>query len=167
MRLFLLIFISLFAACFPREAISANQTVTASIAFETMLSVTKSNDISIGKVKALQSGVYTVSTDGQITAQDGGVILGGTWKAGSMTIAGSDTQAISISAENYTADKGVTPSAATCAYDGGASSPCSQTNLSAPGSGKQLLIGITVAADGTQEIGTTASPTFDIVVNYN
>ena len=84
-----------------------------------------------------------------------------------MTIAGSATQTIDINVNNYVADKGVTPSAATCAYDGGGSAPCSLASLAAPGSGKPLLVGITVAVDGTQTTGATAAPSFDVVVNYH
>jgi hypothetical protein len=37
----------------------------------------------------------------------------------------------------------------------------------APGAGKTLLLGVTVAADGTQAAGTTAAPTFTVQVVNN
>ncbi len=150
-------------------ATAANpQSVTANIAFETPLTITKNNDINFGMVQAAQAGTYTIDTVGTVTASGGGVSLGGTQNAGNLTIAGSATQTIDILADNYAANGGVTPSAATCAYSGGAAAACSLTTQTAPGAGgRTLLVGVQVVADGTQAAGATAAPTFDVTVSYN
>jgi len=145
----------------------ASQTIAAAMRFETALSLTNVTDVNLGTLVAGTAGTYTISPAGTVTATHSGVFLGGATQAGGMTIAGSTTQTIDVSATNYTAHNGVTPSNATCAYDGGAASPCSLAGLSAPGAGKSLKVGVTVAVDGTQAINTAAAPTFDIVVNYN
>ncbi|MGE3623110.1 MAG: DUF4402 domain-containing protein [Bdellovibrionales bacterium] len=148
-------------------AYAATQTVTANIKFDTPLTITKNSDINFGYVKAATAGKYVVNTAGTVTASNGGVSLGGTTQAGSLTISGSPTQAIDISAGNYVANNGVTPSAATCAYNGGPASACLLNSQPAPGAGKTLLLGVTAAVNGTQAAGTSAAPSFDVVVNYH
>ena len=160
---FLLFLLSLIAG----PCLAATQTVSAAITFDSMLTVTKSADINFGNVKADQVGTYVISPTGAVTASDGGVVLGGSSQVGNLTISGSTTQAIDIMANNYVADNGVIPSNATCSYDGGVASSCSLSSQTAPGVGKILLVGITVAVDGEQDAGMSAAPTFDFVVNYH
>lgn len=148
-------------------AFAATQTVTANISFDTPLSITKKSDINFGFVKAAQAGIYVINTAGAVTASAGGTTLGGATQAGSLAIAGSPTQAIDISVTNYVANSGVTPSAATCAYNGGVAAACHLTSQPAPGAGKTLLLGVTATVNGTQAAGTSAAPTFDVIVNYH
>ena len=143
------------------------QSVVANIRFETALSLTNKTDVSFGIVQASQPGVYTISPSGAMTSTDGGVWLGGENHAGGMTVVGSDTQAINVSVNNYVSNNGVTPSAATCSYDGSSSAPCALSSQTAPGAGKPLRIGVTLTVDGTQQIKMNAAPTFDVVVTYN
>lgn len=150
----------------PGRALALSETISATIGFETMLSVTKNSDINFGKVKAGQAGTYTISPSGAVTATDGGATLGGSVQAANLTIAGSETQAINISASDYVANNGVTPSAATCTYNGGAASACAIASQAAPGTGKTLLVGVTVTVDGTQDVETSASPSFNVAVTY-
>ncbi|HVY13480.1 MAG TPA: DUF4402 domain-containing protein, partial [Alphaproteobacteria bacterium] len=119
-------------------ALAATQTVTASVKFDTPLTITKNADINFGIVKALQAGTYTISPAGAISASGGGVVLGGTPQAASLTIAGSTSQLIDISVNNYVANLGVTPSAATCSYNNGTAAACSLNSQAAPGAGKTL-----------------------------
>ena len=90
-------------------------------------------------------------------------------QAGQVKIKGSQTQRINISVSNYVANKGVTPRNASCRYNNGSViTPCSVTNATAPTSGgRTLLLGLDVAADGTQTHDMIATPSFDIVVIYN
>lgn len=148
------------------SAWAATQTVVANISFDTALSIVKGKDISFGTLKASQSGTYTLSTSGSVIASDNGVWFGGSPQPGSVTIAGSTTQAINISANNYAASNGVTPSGATCSYNGGPSIPCSLASQEPPGLGKVLLLGVTVVVDGSQAMGSTATPSFEVVVTY-
>jgi hypothetical protein len=149
-------------------AYAATQSVTANMTFDTALSLTKVSDINFGLVKASTSGTYTISTAGVVTPSSGGVVIGGTPNAGNITIAGSTTQTVAINTGTYVADHGVTPSAATCAYNGGASTACDTplTAQTAPGAGKTLLLGVTAASDGTAGAGVTAAPTFIVTVVY-
>ena len=166
MRLLLVIVILLLLSQ-KGEAVAATQTMTASIGFETALSLTNATNVSLGFAKAAQSGVYTISPSGTVTASNNGVALGGDTHAGSMTIVGSETQSIDIAVNNYVAHNGVTPSSATCSYNGGAVAPCALSSQPAPGSGKPLLIGVTLTVDGTQQKGTSAEPSFDVAVTYH
>lgn len=151
----------------PAVSYSATQSVTANIAFDTALTLTKNNNISFGTVKAATSGTYTVSTASAISAGSGGVVLYGTPAAGSITIAGSTTQTINVAAQNLGTDSGVQITATTCNYNSGGSGSCTIASGAAPGAGKTLLVGATVSVDGSQSAGSTAAPTLDIVVNYN
>ena len=146
---------------------AATQTISANIAFDAPLAMTKNSDINFGLVMAGQSGAYIMSPKGAVTTSNGGHVLGGTQQGGNFTITGSETQAIDISVGNYVADAGVTPSAATCIYNNGAAAPCALVSQAAPGKGKPLLVGVTVNVDGSQKIGYDAAPKLDVIVNYH
>ncbi len=159
-------------ALVPAAAYSATQSVTANIAFDTALTITKVNDIEFGTVKALTTGTYTIDTADAVTAGAGGVWLYGTPASAEITIAGSSTQTLNIGAGNYSgASNGVTASAATCNYNGGGEVDCNHASLNtaaAPAAGKTLMVGVlATVAGGTQAAGTTAAPTFDITIVYN
>ena len=146
---------------------ASTQSVTAALTFDAALTISDATGIDFGSLLAQQEGTYTILPTGELSASNGGVVLGASAQAGSITISGSTTQAIDISAENYSSSQGVTPSDATCLYDGGTVMPCDLDSAAAPGTGKILLVGLTVDVDGTQEVNSTATPTFDIVVNYH
>jgi len=149
------------------QAWSATQSVTANIAFDTPLTLTKTSDINFGTVTAANASTYRISTAGAVSTVSGtGTQIYGTTSAGSITITGSASDTITISAGSYTANNGVTPSNATCSYKGAAATACLVTGA-APGSGTPLLLGVDVAADGTQAAGSTAAPTFVMSVTYN
>lgn len=158
--------IVVWASLLPQEVFAATQSVTANISFDATLAIIKGNDINFGMVEAGKAGTYVISPTGEVEADDGGVYIGGTTQAGSLTITGSTTQAIDIAVNNYVADAGATPSAATCAYNSGSPAPCPLTSQAAPGDGKPLLVGVSLAVDGTQTAGTSAAPSFEVVVNY-
>lgn len=146
---------------------AATQSVTANIAFDTAITLTKNADINFGVVRALTADTYTITTGAVVTAGGGATnILGGTPAAGNINIVGSSTQTIAISVGSYTANNGVTPSNATCAYNGGGAGACSLTAQAAPAAGKTLLLGVQVAASGAQAAGTSAAPTFVVTVVY-
>jgi hypothetical protein len=151
------------------EAWAATQSVTANIAFDTPLNLTKTADINFGTETAANASTYQITTAGAVTTTAGtGAYLYGATHAGSITIAGPTADTLTISAGGYTANNGVTPSNASCAYNGGAAvTPCSYAAAVAPGGGKLLLLGVDVAADGTQAAGTTAAPSFTVTVVDN
>lgn len=148
------------------DAFAATQSVTANITFDTALTLTKEADIDFGTVAAGVATTYTISTAGAITAGNA-TWLYGTPAAGDITITGSATQGLTISTGTYTADANVTPSAATCAYDGGAASACDGGIAgAAPGAGgKTLLLG--VSATTTAAVTGSAAPTFIVTVVYS
>jgi hypothetical protein len=144
-------------------------TITGSIGFDVPITFNKLSDINFGTVSANTVSTYRISTVGATSVVSGaGQFFTGTPTAGNITIIGSSTDGITIQATLYTADQGVTPSNATCSYNGGASANCSSASITgvAPGSGKTLLVGVDVAADGTQAIGVNATPSFTLNVNY-
>ena len=147
-------------------AYAATQTVTSSIKYLTDLSFVTVLSPNFGEVKQGQVGNYVLSTAGVVTPNGGGVLEGGATNAGSYTIIGSSGQVINISAGGLTPDGGSTPSAPTCAYNGGASGSCTIVGAAAPGAGKNLLVGLTIASDGTTADGTTDHPTFTLTVLY-
>ena len=148
---------------------AATQSMTANIKFDAPVTLTKNADINFGTMTASNASTYRITTAGAITTPVGtGVYLYGATNAGSITIAGPVADTLTISVGGYTANNGVTPSNASCAYNGGAAvTPCSYAAAVAPGAGKTLLVGVDVAADGTQAAGTTAAPTFTVTVVPN
>jgi len=148
------------------DAMAATQSVNANLSFDTPLTLTKNSDISFGTVQAGLAATYTIDTTGTLTTS-GGTYLYGTKSAGSITVAGSASQTINISVGGYTANNGVTPSNATCAYNGGSAGSCTINAAAAPGTGKNLLIGVDAAVDGTQAAGSSAAPSFTVTVVYS
>jgi hypothetical protein len=143
-----------------------NFTKNAFIGFDAGLALTKNSDINFGTVTANNASTYRMSTAGAVTTVSGsGSYITGATSAGNITIAGSTTDGITISAGGYTANNGVTPSNALCRYGGGALNTCAMAGM-APGAGKTLLVGVDVATNGTQAAGTSAAPTFTISVAY-
>ena len=134
--------------------------------FDVGLALNKNSDINFGTVSALNASTYRISTAGTVSTVSGtGMPLYGATAAGNIQIVGSPTDGITISVGGYIANNGVTPANAQCSYNGGAAGSCSISGA-APGSGTTLLVGVDVAADGTQAGGTTAAPTFTITVAY-
>ncbi|MDX9690321.1 MAG: DUF4402 domain-containing protein [Proteobacteria bacterium] len=148
------------------ELRAATNSVVAHMVFSDALQIVNVTPINFGTLLAGSAGTYVLSSSGAVTGTDQDAVLGGTTGAGSMTISGSSTQTISISTQNYQPDGGVTPSLATCSYDGGSEVPCALAGQAPPSSGKLLLVGVTVNVDGTQAIGAVAEPSFDVVVSY-
>jgi hypothetical protein len=141
---------------------------TSNITFDVPITFNKTADIDFGTVAALTASTYRISTTGATSVVSGsGSFYSGSPHAASITVIGSTSDGITIQATGYTANNGVTPSSATCAYNGGAETACSSAFTGvAPGAGQTLLVGVDVAADGTQAGTTTAAPTFTINVNY-
>jgi len=157
----------MFVALVCSTAGAATLNMSASIKFRAPLSLTKTGDIDFGTVTAGIADTYTISPDGAVTSKGKGEVLGGSTRGGSITIAGSDAQAINVSTGNYGASKGVKLQEASCSYNGGAVvSPCSISGAKAPGKQGTLKLGAVIAVDGTQEADAVASPGFDIVVAY-
>lgn len=158
--------IALLAMIATPDAWAVTQSVTANIAFDSALSLTKNADINFGTVKAGIADTYTITTGGSVSAAGSGAALYGTPTAGNITITGSTSQPINISAGSYTANNGVTPQSATCSYNAGLPGSCTINGGAAPGAGKTLLIGAQAVVDGTQAAGTSAAPTFVVTVVY-
>lgn len=152
-------------------ALAATQAVTANIAFDAAITLTKNADITFGTVQALTAGTYTIDTAAVVTPGGGGVVLGGSPVAGDILIQGSATQTINISVGGYTAGGiggGVVPSAATCAYDSGAEAACTLNTQAAPtAAGKTLKVGVLVTVDALQTAGSVATPSFTVTVVYS
>lgn len=159
-------------ALYSTNAMAVTQSMTANIAFDTAITLTKNFDINFGFVTAGQVNTYALDTAGAVTVSGAGtgVWLGGTKVVGNIKVNGSATQTIDVIANNYAAAGGVTPSLARCKYGAAAEASCNtaMVGLAGPGGGAGtiLLVGISAAADGTQAAGATAAPTFDIVVTY-
>lgn len=149
------------------DARAVSSTVSVGIAFDAPLTISKQKDMNMGIVLAGVADTYTIDTQGNVVAASSGQVLGGSSNAADLTLAGSATQSISISVANYNADNGVSIANATCAYDGGAEMPCALGGAAAPAGGKTLLLGAQVNVDGSQAVGSSAAPSFDVVVSYN
>lgn len=158
-----------------QAALADVQTVTANIAFLDTLTLTLNADINFGTVQANRVGDYTIdATTATVTTPafpgpNNGLLVDQTLaEAGDITITGVGSIDISVGA--YTANLGVTPSAATCKYGIDPEVPCTDASLTtatAPGAGTNLLLGVTVHADGTQNTATSAAPTFDVTVVFS
>lgn len=151
--------------CAARPAWAASQDMNANVRFDAPLTLTKNADISFGSVVAGVASTYTIDTTGAVSASGGGSALAGPTAVGSITISGSPSQPVSITVGAYVTNNGVTPSNATCSYDGGPEGVCAFTGAP-PDSGKTLLIGVRANANGTQSPGATAAPSFTVTVAY-
>lgn len=158
--------VGLSAVLLPSIAVGVTQTMSVHVNFSEMLETKKISDLNFGILKANTPATYTLTTDGVVKAKGSGEVVGGTPQAGGITISGSTTQNLDIVAGNYIKNNDVTPSNAYCSYDGGAAAPCALTAVTAPGSGKKLLIGLDIDV-GKNIMGFFATPTFDISINYN
>lgn len=154
------------AVLIPSMAIAATQTMTVTVKFAEALTTKDVSELDFGVLKANTAAKYTLSPSGELKTRGKGALVGGTPKPGSITVVGSKTQNIDISAENYVTSNGVTPSNAYCAYDGGKARPCKLTGVSAPGAGKVLMLGLDIDVSKFVR-GNVANPTFDVVVKYN
>lgn len=155
-------------------AYAAQMAVTANASFAAAVALVKVRDINFG---VLQAGTpngsrYIIDTAGNLTANAGGVIVGGAHNAAEITVTGAVGQTIAISVDpaSYTANNGVTPLAATCNYRAVAVNNCDaggQAGLTAPDvAGSPLLLGLTIETDGTQVAGAVATPSFTVNVVY-
>lgn len=156
----------------PLTVSAATQVITATVKFITPISITNVINASFGYLTAgVASTTYVMDTAGNITTSSGpGTYITGTKNAASFTITGSPTQTINISSGLYTAQGGVTPSAATCKYGVAAPVLCDAVALDtavAPGAGTPLLIGMTIAVAANIVEPTTATPTFTMTIVYN
>lgn len=163
--------ITLVAAAFTLfgvgAAYAATTSVTATIKFVSNLTITQNTAPNFGYVQTATAGVYTLNTSGTVTPSGGGVTQGGSPAAGNYTIAGSASQAITISTSGYTASGASTPSAATCKYGAGSEVACTSVAGAAPGAGgTTLLVGLTVTTTNAGTDGTTNTPSFSLTVVY-
>lgn len=150
---------------------AATQSITANVAFDVAVTLTKNFDINFGYVQAaVAATTYALSTAGVVTPTGAGVWIGGTIVVGNITVAGSTTQMVTITTSNYVANSGVTPSAAVCKYAAMAEAACTVgsplVSTTAPGASTTLLVGVSVAATNIAA-GVAATPTFDVIVNYS
>jgi hypothetical protein len=149
-------------------AFSGSWTQSASVTFDRALSVSKNSDMNFGTVSAGVATTYRLFTTGNVTVITGtGQRLYGTPVPGNITISGSSTQTINISAGSFVANNGVSLTTARCAYDGGGEGSCTINGAAAPGAGKTLLIGVRAVVDGTQASGSSAAPSLTITVLYS
>ncbi len=150
------------------DAFAASQLVTSSISFGgAPATIVVNNTLDFGAVEAGTTGTYTVSTTGSLSSSGPGIPEGGTPSAAHITISGSLTQTIDITESNAVDDNGVHLANFNCDYNGSGSGACNFSDVTAPGTGKVLLVGADAVVSGSPADGITAHPTFDITVNYH
>ena len=110
---------------------------------------------------------FILGTNGAISGANAGDYISGA-TAGSILITGNGTQSISIQATNLTANGGVSIANVTCNYNASGDSDCVLGVTGSPPDaiGKTLLIGMEINTTMTHGDNATASPGFDLVVNY-
>ena len=146
---------------------AAVATFHANISYSSDLAITLSQQMDFGFVKAATVATYTLTPeDGLSTA--GGVIIGGTPKAGHYNINGSAL--ITISATNFStaATHGALLSAPVCSYNaGGTFTDVANCAISgAAAGGGTLKVGFTVATTAAGTDGLQDQPNFDLNVVY-
>lgn len=112
----------------PNAAGPTTSNMSASARFDMPITIDNVVNINFGNVQGNTGNIYTMNTAGTVTPSGGGVVYAGSRNAGSLKIHGSSTQTLTIYSGFYSASSAggatVTPSAATCAYNGGASVAC-------------------------------------------
>jgi len=122
------------------QASAVTQTIAAHIAFADPISVTQASDISFADIKIGATG------------------------SGHITVAGSKTQIVDISVDEY-AEHGAARLSPTCSYDGGDDGSCNITNAAAPGKGKDLQLNLKAVATVAAADSMT-NPAFTMAVVY-
>ena len=147
-----------------------SQSITASIRFIAPVTLTSTVNPSLGDVNAGTTGRnFVLGTDGSISGTDAAAYTGGA-SAGSINIQGSASQNIDIVAQNLVADGGVNITTVYCDYGGTGSTDCVSGIASAAAptqTGTTLLLGLSVTTTTAHSDGSSAAPTFDIIVSYN
>jgi hypothetical protein len=163
-----LVLMMILGATLSGGAFAASQLVSSSITFGgAPATIVVNNTLDFGAVEAGTAGTYTVSTTGSLSSSGPGIPEGGTPTAAHITVSGSLTQTVDITESNAVDDNGVHLANFKCDYDGSGSGACNFSDVTAPGTGKVLLVGADAVVDGSQSDGLTAHPTFDITVTYH
>lgn len=110
---------------------------------------------------------FILGTDGLISGANASDYIAGA-AAGSVLIVGNASDSIDILATNLSADGGVTIANVTCNYGGAGDVDCDVGFTGSPPkpSGQTLLIGLEINTTQTHGDNASASPSFDIVINY-
>lgn len=136
--------------------------------FALPIEITQNQSPSFGLVTAgPASRVLRLNTSGVISGNGASSYIQGA-VVGDYTISASSTRTIDITVNGYTANNGVTPSAARCRYNGGAEGTCnSHAGVTGVPAGATLLLGLTITTNATHVDGQVATPSFNLNVNYN
>jgi len=110
---------------------------------------------------------FILGTNGVVSGSNAADYVSGAY-AGSLLITGNASQSISVQATNLTANGGVSIANVTCNYNGGGDTDCVAgfTGVPPDVTGKTLLIGVEINTTTIHGDNATASPGFDVVVNY-
>jgi hypothetical protein len=155
------------ALLFSADAMAATQSVTANLNFDTPLTLNKTSDINFGTVSTA-ADTYTITTAGVVTPHAAGQWLYGTKSAGSITIAGSATDTLTISVGSYVPSAHVSLGAPTCTYGGTTLTACAGTTVAAPtNAGTILLLGIDAIVAAGVVAGVAEAPSYTVTVTYN
>ena len=140
---------------------------SATVEFVSPITVTENTQLNFGTVETGAGAGTTLILDtaGAITGTASANYISGA-AAGDFSV-NAQGSTISIEVNNFGANT-VTLSTPTCSYDGAGAAGCDTTitGLATDGTDKTLLIGATLTLAGSEGAGSTYSPTFDIVVNY-
>ncbi len=165
---FPLIFLLVFLPCCAVLAASITHGGGGTASFALPIVITQNQSLSFGLVRTGASGrVIRLNTSGGITGGAASSYIQGA-VVGDYTISASSTRTIAITVNGYSANNGVTPSAARCRYNGGAEGTCNSLSAvtGVPG-GATLLLGLTITTNAAHTDGQTATPTFNLNVVYN
>ncbi len=165
MRTFNKIILTMLAILLPCNYIYAlTQSITANVSFTTPLTVGSVVNANFGTVSSgVASTVYAITPAGTLSVTSGpGVSVDSSPAVpASFSVHGSTSQTFTATAGSYTANGGVTPSAATCAYNGGGTHACDGSQSYAnPGAGTTLAMGLSITTTGGEADGASAAPTF-------
>jgi len=121
-----------------------------------------------GTLKGGAAGrTFILTTLGTITGPNASDYLIGA-KAGSVNITADNNKSIDILATNFITNGGVQIKNVTCNYDNTGDRDCKLgfTAVGKKGTGKNMTIGLEITTTIVHGENDTASPSFDIVVNY-
>jgi hypothetical protein len=156
--------------CMASLSHAKSQSITASIRFIAPVTLAAVVDPSLGDYAAGAMGRnFVLGTDGSISGTDAAAYVGGA-SVGSIKIQGSEFQNIDIVARNLLADGGVSITRVSCDYGGTGSTDCVSGIASAAPpthAGTTLLLGLSVTTTAAHSDGSSAAPTFDIIISYN
>ncbi len=153
---------------FATGVYAALEQVPVEVEFVELISITEDSELKFGLLDAnLASGETVVIAPDDSVTDAFSRVVGGTQRAGDLTVRATASKSIIIVVDNVSAATGYSLATWMCNYDGaGSDSACDGEGYSATTvANATLKIGVTLTGNGSAVVGVDNS-TFDVTITY-